>query len=102
MQVQVNSDHHIVGTEELSDEVRAIVEDGLGHLSRRITRVEVHLTDENSGKNGAADKRCMMEARIKGHEPVAVTDTADDLDFAVRGAARKLHKAVSHLLERIE
>lgn len=102
MQVQLNGDHHIAGTERLSERVRAAVEDGLGHLSERVTRVEVHLTDENSGKRGANDKRCVMEARIKGHEPVAVTENADDLDLAIRGAARKLHKAVSHLLDRLE
>lgn len=102
MQVQVNSDHHIVATDQLSAEVQAAVEDGLGHLSERITRVEVHLTDENSNKGGPRDKRCMLEARIKGHEPVAVNETADDLDLAVRGAVKKLHKSVSHLFDRLD
>jgi len=102
MQVLVNSDHEVAGTEELSERVRAIVEDGLGHLSQRITRVEVHLTDENSAKRGVDDKRCMMEARIKGHEPVAVTETADVLDLAIRGAVRKIHTAVSRLFDRLE
>jgi ribosome-associated translation inhibitor RaiA len=102
MQVQVNSDRHIAATDELSDQVRATVEDGLGHLARRITRIEAHLTDENGGKGGPNDKRCMLEARIKGHEPVAVNETADDLDLAVRGAVRKLEKTVGQLFDRLD
>lgn len=102
MQVLINSDHQIAAPADLPDQVRSAVEEGLGHLSRRITRVEVHLSDENSGKGGAADKRCLMEARIKGHEPVAVTETADNLDFAIRGAVKKLHKSVSHLFDRLD
>lgn len=102
MQVLVNSDHPINGDEKFAEEVRAIVEDGLGHLSRRITRVEVHLANDKVARHGAGDKRCMMEARIKGHEPVAVTETADVMDLAIRGAARKLHTAVGHLLDRLE
>jgi ribosome-associated translation inhibitor RaiA len=102
MQVQVNSDRHIVATEELSDQVRAAVEEGLGHLAQRITRVEAHLTDENSSKGGPRDKRCMLEARIKGHEPVAVNETADDLDLAVRGAVKKLQKTVGQLFDRLD
>lgn len=102
MQVQVNSDNNITATDELSEQVRAAVEDGMGHLSQRITRIEAHLTDENSTKSGPRDKRCMLEARIKGHEPVAVTDTADDLDVAIQGAVKKLHKSVSHLFDRLD
>lgn len=102
MQVQVNSDHHISGSVELADDVRSVVEDGLGHLSERITRVEVHLTDENSSKHGANDKRCLMEARVKGHDPVAVTETADRLDLAIHGAVKKLHKSLSHLFDRLD
>lgn len=102
MQVLVNSDRQTAGAEKLSDWIRTVVEEDLGHFSGRITRVEVHLADENSTKQGSRDKRCMMEARIKGHEPVAVTETSDNLDLAIRGAARKLHTAVGHLLDRLE
>lgn len=101
MQVLVNSDHRITGTEELSTQVRASVEDTLGHLADQITRVEVHLNDVNGLKGGPDDKRCMMEARIKGHDPVAVTDAADSLDLAIDGAVNKLHKALEHRLGRV-
>src|SRR5688572_30701443 len=79
MQVLVNSDHHIVGTEELSAQVETVVRGALSHLQDRITRVEVHLNDENSHKLGENDKRCMMEARVGGLKPIAVTAQAATL-----------------------
>lgn len=101
MQVLVNSDNRIVGTEELSARVEAAVEGGLGHLAALLTRVEVHLNDVNGPKGGGADKRCMLEARIKGHEPLAVSDSAPSLDLAIGGAVKKLHKALAHLSDRL-
>mgnify|MGYP006172692853 CR=1 FL=1 len=61
--------------------VRA-VDDALARVSSRLTRVEVHLADENAGKGGADDKRCMIEARPAGQSPVAVTNHAATLEEA--------------------
>lgn len=36
-----------------------------------ISRVEVHLSDEDGKKGGQNDKRCMMEARLDGRQPAA-------------------------------
>ncbi|HXS21821.1 MAG TPA: ribosomal subunit interface protein, partial [Steroidobacteraceae bacterium] len=73
MQVLVNSDHHIVGGEDLTGRVQGVVEGRLDRFSGRITRVEVHLNDLNGSKLGERDKRCMMEARIGGMKPIAVS-----------------------------
>jgi magnesium-transporting ATPase (P-type) len=71
------------------------------HLAEHVTRVEVHLSDENGEKTGGRDKRCMMEARLEGHQPIAVTDEADSLDGAIVGAADKLKSSVDHTLSRL-
>lgn len=64
MQIQVNTGHHVEGGEELTRQIEGVVEGALGRFSDRITRVEVHLTDENgSQKSGDSDKQCVMEAR---------------------------------------
>ena len=74
MQVQINTDRNIEGREALADQVRGVVESALSRFSDHITRVEVHLSDENSDKKGGDDEmRCMMEARIEGRQPIAVT-----------------------------
>ena len=76
MQIQINTDHNLQGHESPAESVRATVENALKRFSTHITRVEVHLGDENGSKRGRDDKRCMMEARLEGHQPVAVTHHA--------------------------
>jgi ribosome-associated translation inhibitor RaiA len=63
MQVQVNTDKHIDGSTALTAHVEAVIERTLRHVRDHVTRVEVHLSDENAGKAGVADKRCLIEAR---------------------------------------
>lgn len=69
MQVLVNSNHSISVTADLEERVKATVETELERFDDHLTRVEVHLNDENSSKSGPHDKRCQMEARVKGHDP---------------------------------
>jgi hypothetical protein len=101
MQIQINTDNHIHRRPELVEEVEATVEGTLGHFGDRLSRVEVHLADQNGEKGGDSDIRCMMEARIEGHQPVAVTHQSDSLDLAVDGAAEKLKAALEHTLGRL-
>jgi hypothetical protein len=95
MKIQLNTSAPIDGTEALAARVGATVEQALGRFAEHITRVEVHLSDENGGKGGPQDHRCMLEARLEGRPPVAVTDHAATLEQAVLGAAKKL----AHLLD---
>ena len=57
MKIQLNTDANIDGTEALAAQVRATVEHALAHFRAHITRVEVHLSDENGGKSGQHDHR---------------------------------------------
>jgi ribosome-associated translation inhibitor RaiA len=101
MQILIETDHNLNGGESLADSVRATVEDALGHLSAHITKVEVHLGDENAGKHGNADKRCMMEARLEGYRPIAVTHHAETVAQAIDGAAERLVHRLDHTLGRL-
>lgn len=96
MKIQLNTDVHINGTEALAAQVTATVEQALERFGDQITRVEAHLSDENGGKSGQKDQRCMLEARLKDRQPVAVTEHAATLEQALQGAAQKL----AHLLEK--
>lgn len=102
MRILVNSDHRITGTEALTERVEGIVRDTLEYFADRITRVEVHLNDVNGDKHGASDKRCMLEARVGGLKPIAVTHEAANMSDALHGAAEKLERALSHTLERLD
>ncbi len=102
MQVQINTDHNIDGHEEHAAQVRSVVENALERFSDHITRVEVQLSDENSNKKGGnKDMRCVMEARLEGRQPVAVTQHAASIDQAVDGAADKLHRMIESTLGRL-
>lgn len=101
MKIQINTDHNIHGHQATIEQIETTVEAALGHLSEHITRVEVHVSDENAKKGGDTDKRCVMEARLEKHQPIAVTEEASSLDEAVEGAAEKLKRLLDHTLGRL-
>lgn len=100
MQIQINSDHNVKDHAPLATQVSDVVESVLSRVSDHITRAEVHLSDENGDKQGENDKRCMMEARLEGRQPIAVTQQAATLDQAVDGAADKLSRLIESTLGR--
>lgn len=103
MQIQVNTDNHTSGSAGLTEKVEAVVEDALGRFGDRITRVEIHLTDENGRqKSGGGDKRCVMEARLAGLQPITVSAEGSGLMQALNGAADKLEKTLQHTLGRLD
>ncbi len=101
MDIRLNTDKNIEGKEALAAQVEAAVERTLQRFDDQITRVEVHLSDENAGKSGRDDKRCLMEARLEGRQPVAVTHQAGSLSEAVDGAANKLKSLLTTALGRV-
>ncbi len=89
---------------DLPDPLRSFIEkkvqDALAHVAERLTRVEVHLKDLNSHHKSGVDKRCIMEARPRGMEPVAVEHDAAEAKEAVQQAAAKLERALQHRFDR--
>ncbi len=102
MTIQINSDNNITGNEEVSSFVESTVAETLKRFNNQITRVEVHLTDENSHKSGANDKRCMLEARLEGMHPIAVTAHGDTIQEALKGALGKLKSSLDTSLGKLE
>jgi ribosome-associated translation inhibitor RaiA len=98
MQVLVNSDHHT----DLAERVQGMVEGRLERFEGRITRVEVHLSDLDSRKLGERDKRCTMEARLGGLQPIAVSHEAWTLAEAIHAATDKLERSIELALGRLE
>lgn len=90
MQIQVNTDDNIEGDDALIAQVEADVRDGLSRFADQITRVEVHLSDENANKGGSDDQRCMIEARPMGRQPMAVTHQSSSIHEASAGALQKM------------
>lgn len=107
MQVQIQTDHNIEGREVLADWVNSTLEDTLSEFSDRITTVNVHLSNQSSDRGSEQEKgndslNCMIEARLEGLQPIAVTQQAATLDQAVDKATEKLIHLLDHTLGRLE
>jgi len=102
MLIQVHGDNHITANERLSAEVTEQVTSALHHLADRVSRVEVHLGDESGNRQTEGDKRCLMEARVEGRQPTAVTHHAASLTEAIDGAAEKLRHSLESALGKAD
>lgn len=103
MKVQVNTSNDIENKETLERWASDYLNEHLARFEQDITSIEVQMTDENhAGKGGDVDKRCMMEARVNGRAPVAVTNFAPDQNLAFRGAADKLSHALDHAFGKLD
>ena len=101
MQVQVNTDHNIEGREKLVRWIETQINSTLERFSDQVTRIEVHLSDDNAGKSGKSDKRCLIEARLAGRKPEAVSHHGSTLDEAFHGAEKKLRSFLDSALGRL-
>jgi len=101
MHVEIRTDNHIRGNDQLFEGIRDGVQSALKRYAEQLTRVEVHLADVNGPKGAADDKRCLMEARPRGHQPIVASHQAATIDDAVDGAAGKLARALDAALGRL-
>jgi len=97
MTIQINTDHNVTVHEAFEAKLDGLLSEELSRFSEHITRLEVHLSDENGSKQEQNDKRCMIEARIKGRQPIAVTANANDYELAVSGAVEKLKASLDKI-----
>jgi len=101
MQIQINSDKNIVVNAELTRLIEAELNRLLDRFESEVTRLEVHLSDENAGKSGPRDKRCLLEARPKSRPPLTVTNESGDVQTAVSGAAGKMQRLLETTFGRL-
>lgn len=90
MQIQVNTDNDIHGDMRLEEVVEDAVTSELGRFEDRLTRIEVHLQDQNADKHGPAHIRCTVEARPRGAKPLAAHHDGPDIPAALKGAVKTL------------
>ena len=102
MKIQINTGKNISLSEELRTSLTHIISEGLSRFDDQITRLEVHLSDEDGNKDGLNDKRCLLEARMEGRQPIAVTDHAGTHEEAVNGAIDKLKTSLKTILGRLK
>ncbi|MDB2656797.1 HPF/RaiA family ribosome-associated protein [Crocinitomicaceae bacterium] len=94
MTIQFNTDKNIQGSETLESEIVERVKQGLEYFDQYVSRVEIHLSDQNAHKSGGDDIKCTLEARIEGSQPIAVTSKDGDKAKAVDLAIKKMKAAL--------
>ena len=90
MHFQLNTDKNIHSDDRLAEAAENTIVSALGHLTGRLSRIEVHLADVNGAKGGPDDIRCTIEARPEGMQPQTVTHSDANVDAALRGGAKKI------------
>jgi hypothetical protein len=100
LRIQVNSDKNISVDDRVISFVRDKADRALGRYEGRLMHVDFHLSDANSHKPGALDKRCVVEARPSGHQPVVVKVAARNVRSAVTGALGKMQSALEKFFGR--
>ncbi len=53
--------------------------------------IEVHLSDENSNKECMNNILCLLEARLEGRKPMAVSGAIDKLKSALETIIRRIN-----------
>ena len=101
MIIQINTDNNVTVHEAFGAELNERITEKLHRFVGQLTRVEIHLSDENGSKEGQKDKRCLMEARMEGMQPIVVTDMDDTLTQAVNGAIIKMKAALDSAVGKV-
>ena len=103
MLIQVNTDHNVEGNRSFADYVEEILVGSLSRFSDQVTRVEVYLSDERGEKQGGVEqKRCLLEARVAGMEPVSVCEQGGGLHEVLTGSVAKMTHLLESRLARLE
>jgi len=102
MTIQINTDKTITGEKRSHDFFTSQIAETLQRFESHITRIEVYLKDENGKKDGLNSISCLLEARLEGRQPIAITNQADTIDLAVTGAIDKIKTAIETILGRIQ
>jgi hypothetical protein len=102
VRIQVNSDKNIGTDVRMIAFVEGEVNRFMKRFARRLTRVEVHLSDVNSHKFGTQDKRCRVEVRPAGHRPLTASNAAGNVEQSVVGALTKMRNSLETVFGRIQ
>ena len=102
MTIQINTDKTLNGEKRSDDFFTSQIAEALQRFESHLTRIEVHLKDENGKKDGFNDISCLIEARLEGRQPIAITNQADTMELAIRGAIDKIKTTIETILGKIQ
>lgn len=98
MNVQIHTSDFTL-TDGLREHIAWRVVHATQHGRDLISRIVVHLADVN-GPRGGIDKRCALELRLKGAQPLVVDDVQTDLYIAIDRAFERIGRSLHRRLAR--
>lgn len=93
---QFNTDNTIHGDQRHQDHFETLITNEINRYSSQISRIDVHLSDENGKKKGVKDVRCLLEAQIVSNQPIVVIEQSYTVELAVAGALHKLKASLEN------
>lgn len=94
MDIQINTSNAVDGTGGFAEAMEQAARSHLSRFEDRLTRIELHFSDDSAARGTVNDKRCSIEARLAGDDPITVTNEAATLDLAASGALTKMTTAL--------
>lgn len=101
MTIQINTDKNLTVHEEYANQLETLLTEKLSRFDEHLTRLEIHLSDENGNKEGIEDKKCLLEARLKGRQPIAISASGNTYDKAVNIAIDKLKASLDTIIGKL-
>lgn len=102
MLIQFNTDHNIEGGERHITYFTEFISEALSRFNSHISRIDVHVSDENGPKEGKDDIKCVIEAKLEGLKSIIATNHADSPEKAIKGAVERLKNSLSSATERLK
>jgi len=102
MTIQINTDKTINSDHKMQEYFTSQIEGTLKRYESLISRIEVYVKDENGSKDGINDVSCILEARLNGRQPIAITSQAGTLELALASGMSKIESALESILGRIQ
>ena len=102
MIILINTDKNLRENEAERADLKLLIRQEMKPFIAHISRIDVHLSDENGAKSGFDDKRCMMEVRIEGRLPMAVTAHAATEGLAVAAALENLKELFVDSMRKLQ
>ena len=102
MKILINTDSSISGTEEMRTNLGVTIANAFDRFSDRLTRIEAKISDEDGDKSSENDKRCVLEVRLKGMEPLVVTGLGHTVENALDVAIDKMKSTLETAMGRLK
>lgn len=102
MNIQLNADKNLTIHEPYETQIKAQLIKDLDRFTTHISRVEVHLSDENGSKEGLNDKKCLIEAKLEGKPSIVASDFGNTYDLALKSATSKIKNALNTAVSKMQ